>query len=65
MVGGLLVAIAGLMFLLHGLNVVVSSSLAHTVAGACILLNGLSILVHKMGMCPMCASKDGKDGKCC
>lgn len=62
MVSGLLVAVAGLMFLLHGLGMMADAMMVHTVAGACILLNGLAILVHKMGMCPMCASKDGK---CC
>lgn len=62
MVSGLLVAVAGLMLLLYGLGSMTDAMLVFKVAGACILLNGLAIVVHKMGLCPMCASKDGK---CC
>ena len=62
LVSGLFVAVAGLMLLLYGLGILANVMLVHTVAGACILLNGLAIIVHKLGMCPNCTSKDGK---CC
>lgn len=65
MVTGLLTAVAGLVLLLYGLGTMTDAMLVHIVAGLCLLLNGLAVLVHKMGMCPMCASGEGKDKKCC
>ncbi len=52
---GILVLLAGLVFLLNGLGMVVTSAmLANEVGGALLLLYGLGMLVHALGLCPMC-----------
>lgn len=52
-VTGLLMLLAGLMFLLGGLGSL-GSATANMAGGVLLLLYGLGSLVHSMGMCGMC-----------
>lgn len=50
---GVLVGVAGVSFLLFGLNSV-SAMIAHVVSGAALTIVGISFLVHGAGMCSKC-----------
>jgi hypothetical protein len=52
-VDGLLILIAGLLFLMLGLGMVESST-AYLIGGAAIALLGLARLADAAGLCPMC-----------
>lgn len=53
-ISGLLVAAAGLVFVLFGFGSTFNGMSAHQVAGALLFLFGLSLLFHSAGMCSMC-----------
>ncbi len=55
-ISGLLVFIAGAMFLLYGLSAdpPMNVMLTNQVAGAALLLFGISFMVHALRLCPLC-----------
>lgn len=52
---GVLVLLAGLMFLLYGWGMLKDGMMVHLWAGVLLTLYGLGKLVHAMDLCPMCA----------
>jgi hypothetical protein len=56
-INAILMLLTGFSFLLAGLGAVVTVMQAELVAGIMLVIYSISLLVHGLGMCPLCKGK--------
>jgi len=56
-ISGIIVAVGGLALIAAAMGTVLTDMQGEIVCGVALVLFGLSVLIHALGMCPMCNGK--------